>query len=140
MRIMPIRGRSQSLASLLIANRLAKPWLPSSELAANAGGTHSIDCGCLPGIPRMLQRTPHAQAPSYRPRDGRRVNGKETAGQLVVLYGTSTGVSSAKRTVLSQNSAGVPGTAEAKDAFGGETAVLWGSASGITGTGVPGAR
>ncbi|MEU1669217.1 integrin alpha [Streptomyces sparsogenes] len=98
---------------------------------------------------------------------GAYVNGKDTAGQLVVLYGTSTGVSSAKRTVLSQNSAGVPGTAEAKDAFGGETAygdfnsdgyddiavaaagedvggdtdggtlaVLWGSASGITGTGV----
>ncbi|MEU5614270.1 integrin alpha [Streptomyces sparsogenes] len=98
---------------------------------------------------------------------GAYVNAKDTAGQLVVLYGTSTGVSSAKRTVLSQNSAGVPGTAEAKDAFGGETAygdfnsdgyddiavaaagedvggdtdggtlaVLWGSASGITGTGV----
>lgn len=98
---------------------------------------------------------------------GAYVSGKETAGQLVVLYGTPTGVSSAKRTVLSQNSAGVPGTAEAGDAFGGETAygdfnsdgyddiavaaaaedvggdtdggtlaVLWGSASGITGTGV----
>ncbi|MGY0064079.1 FG-GAP-like repeat-containing protein [Streptomyces sp. LZ34] len=98
---------------------------------------------------------------------GAYVSGNKTAGQLVVLYGTSTGVSSAKRTVLSQNSAGVPGTAEANDAFGGETAygdfnsdgyddiavaaagedvggdtdggtlaVLWGSASGITGTGV----
>ncbi|ADI04599.1 integrin-like protein [Streptomyces bingchenggensis BCW-1] len=98
---------------------------------------------------------------------GAYVSGNKTAGQLVVLYGTSTGVSSAKRTVLSQNSAGVPGTAEAGDAFGGETAygdfnsdgyddiavaadgedvggdtdggtlaVLWGSASGITGTGV----
>ncbi|MEU5269743.1 integrin alpha [Streptomyces hygroscopicus] len=98
---------------------------------------------------------------------GAYVNGKDTAGRLVVLYGTSTGVSSAKRTVLSQNSAGVPGTAEAQDAFGGESAygdfnsdgyddiavaaagedvggdtdggtlaVLWGSVSGITGTGV----
>ncbi|MER5178786.1 integrin alpha [Streptomyces sp. NPDC002896] len=98
---------------------------------------------------------------------GAYVSGKKAAGQLVVLYGTSTGVSSAKRTVLSQNSAGVPGTSEAGDFFSSETAygdfngdgyddiavaaaredvdgdtdggtlaVLWGSASGITGAGV----
>jgi hypothetical protein len=98
---------------------------------------------------------------------GAYVNGRKTAGQLVTLYGTATGVSSAKRSTLSQDSAGVPGTAEAGDAFGAETAyadfngdgyddlavsapvekvgsdtnggtlaVLWGSASGLTGKGV----
>jgi hypothetical protein len=98
---------------------------------------------------------------------GAYVNGRKDAGQLVVLYGTSTGVSSAKRSVISQNTAGNPGTAETGDVFGAETAyadfngdgyddiavsspledvgsdvdggglaVLWGSANGITGTGV----
>ncbi|MCF3133950.1 FG-GAP and VCBS repeat-containing protein [Streptomyces olivochromogenes] len=46
------------------------------------------------------------------------VSGHKNAGQVVVLYGTKTGVSSAKRTTLSQNSAGVPGTAETGDQFG----------------------
>lgn len=98
---------------------------------------------------------------------GAYVNGLKNAGQLVVLYGTATGISSAKRTTLSQNSAGVPGSAEAGDAFasdtayadfngdgyddlavssphekvgtdtdGGTLAILWGSASGLTGKGV----
>ncbi|MEV8594243.1 VCBS repeat-containing protein [Streptomyces sp. NPDC052012] len=98
---------------------------------------------------------------------GAYVAGKEAAGQLVVLYGTSSGVSSAKRHSLSQNSTGVPGTAETGDEFGGESAyadfngdgyddvavsaptedadgdkdggtvaILWGSASGITGKGI----
>ncbi|MFF0161650.1 VCBS repeat-containing protein [Streptomyces sp. NPDC005263] len=95
------------------------------------------------------------------------VNGKKEAGQLVALYGTSTGVSSAKRTTISQNTSGTPGTAETGDHFandtayadfngdgyddlavgsagedvgsdvdGGGVAILWGSASGITGKGV----
>jgi hypothetical protein len=97
---------------------------------------------------------------------GAHVNGRAEAGQLVVLYGTSTGVSSAKRSVISQNTTGTPGTAEADDGFGydtayadfnddgyddiavaaaredvdgdtdgGTVAILWGSASGITGKG-----
>ncbi|MGP4091676.1 FG-GAP repeat domain-containing protein, partial [Streptomyces sp. KR55] len=99
--------------------------------------------------------------------DGAYVSGKEWAGQLVVLYGTSTGVSSAKRATISQNTTGTPGSAESGDGFGAETAyadfngdgyddvavgspgedvgsdkdggglaILWGSASGITGKGV----
>ncbi|MDC0767603.1 VCBS repeat-containing protein [Streptomyces sp. HD] len=95
------------------------------------------------------------------------VGGKKAAGQIVALYGTGTGVSSAKRSTVSQNTTGSPGTAEAGDWFGAETAyadfngdgfddiavsapgedvgsdvdggglaILWGSASGITGTGV----
>ncbi|MEU8753460.1 FG-GAP and VCBS repeat-containing protein [Streptomyces chartreusis] len=99
--------------------------------------------------------------------DGAYVSGKKAAGQLVVLYGTATGVSSAKRHTISQNTTGAPGTSEAGDSFGYDTAfadfngdgyddiavgasgedvgsdvdggglaVLWGSASGITGKGV----
>jgi hypothetical protein len=98
---------------------------------------------------------------------GAYVSGHADAGQVVVLYGTATGVSSAKRSTISQNTTGVPGTAEAGDGFSSETAyadfngdgyddlavaspyekvgtdtnggtlaVLWGSASGLTGKGV----
>jgi hypothetical protein len=50
------------------------------------------------------------------------VAGKESAGQVVALYGTSTGINSTKRTVISQDTAGVPGSAEAEDWFGAESA------------------
>ncbi|WP_420076710.1 FG-GAP and VCBS repeat-containing protein [Streptomyces sp. JL3001] len=54
--------------------------------------------------------------------DGAYVSGKKAAGQLVVLYGTATGVSSAKRHTISQNTTGAPGAAEAGDSFGYDTA------------------
>ncbi|NYV78514.1 FG-GAP-like repeat-containing protein [Streptomyces sp. UH6] len=94
------------------------------------------------------------------------VGGKAEAGQIVALYGSSTGISATKRTVISQDTAGVPGAAEAGDRFGLDTAfgdfdkdgcddlavgapgedvsgdvdagsvtILWGSASGLTGSG-----
>ncbi|MFD4626451.1 FG-GAP-like repeat-containing protein [Streptomyces sp. NPDC058475] len=53
---------------------------------------------------------------------GAYVSGHANAGQVVVLYGTANGVSSAKRTTISQNTSGVPGTAETGDQFGAETA------------------
>ncbi|MEU1706175.1 FG-GAP and VCBS repeat-containing protein [Streptomyces sp. NPDC005706] len=54
--------------------------------------------------------------------DGAYVSGKKGAGQLVVLYGSKSGVSSAKRSTISQNTAGNPGSAETGDHFGSETA------------------
>ncbi|MEU0898069.1 VCBS repeat-containing protein [Streptomyces massasporeus] len=53
---------------------------------------------------------------------GAYVSGKKDAGQFVVLYGTKTGVSSAKRSAISQNTTGNPGTAEAGDVFGADSA------------------
>ncbi|MEU6259539.1 FG-GAP-like repeat-containing protein [Streptomyces sp. NPDC047043] len=44
------------------------------------------------------------------------------AGAVVVLYGSSSGVSAARKTVITQNSTGVPGTAEEGDNFGGSLA------------------
>ena len=46
------------------------------------------------------------------------VSGHKGAGQVVALYGSASGITTTKRTTLSQNSAGVPGTAEAGDSFG----------------------
>jgi hypothetical protein len=53
---------------------------------------------------------------------GASVGGHANAGQVVALYGSASGVTSAKRTTISQNTTGVPGTAEAGDAFGYDTA------------------
>ncbi|MFF4270327.1 VCBS repeat-containing protein [Streptomyces sp. NPDC001536] len=52
-----------------------------------------------------------------------KVGGKGMAGYVAVLYGTKNGLDPAKRTVLSQNTTGVPGTAEAEDAFGEALAI-----------------
>ncbi|MGW0841225.1 FG-GAP and VCBS repeat-containing protein [Streptomyces sp. NPDC002787] len=46
------------------------------------------------------------------------VGGKKGAGQIVALYGSASGVTSTKRTTISQNTTGVPGSAETDDAFG----------------------
>ncbi|MER6343522.1 hypothetical protein ACWC10_02365 [Streptomyces sp. NPDC001595] len=51
------------------------------------------------------------------------VAGRAKAGAVVILYGGAQGVDAARRTVLSQNSTGIPGTAEAGDRFGASVVV-----------------
>ncbi len=46
------------------------------------------------------------------------VGGKKGAGYVAVLYGSANGLNTTKRQVFSQNTAGVPGSAETDDAFG----------------------
>ncbi|GGV57402.1 hypothetical protein GCM10010294_04060 [Streptomyces griseoloalbus] len=46
------------------------------------------------------------------------VDGKEGAGYVAVLYGSANGLRTATRQVFSQNTAGVPGSAETDDEFG----------------------
>lgn len=46
------------------------------------------------------------------------VSGRARAGYVVVMYGSPTGLDAGSRTFISQNTAGVPGTAEADDRFG----------------------
>ncbi|MFF7967385.1 hypothetical protein ACFZC3_18805 [Streptomyces sp. NPDC007903] len=46
------------------------------------------------------------------------VNGRSKAGAVSVVYGGSAGLKTATRTVITQDTAGVPGAAEAGDAFG----------------------
>jgi hypothetical protein len=55
---------------------------------------------------------------------GATVGGKRGAGQVVALYGSANGVTSTNRTTFSQNTTGVPGSAETDDWFG------WSSAYG----------
>ncbi|CAM5454106.1 FG-GAP-like repeat-containing protein [Streptomyces griseorubiginosus] len=56
------------------------------------------------------------------PAPGADVSGKEAAGAVVVLYGSSSGLAASRRRTITQNTAGVPGTAEAYDRFGAATA------------------
>ncbi|WP_328748822.1 FG-GAP-like repeat-containing protein [Streptomyces sp. NBC_00285] len=56
------------------------------------------------------------------PAPGANVAGKESAGAVVVLYGSSAGLAASRRRTITQNTSGVPGTAEAYDRFGAATA------------------
>ncbi|AXE87499.1 FG-GAP-like repeat-containing protein [Streptomyces sp. Go-475] len=94
---------------------------------------------------------------------GATVAGQARAGAVSVVYGSPSGPKTATRTLLTQNTAGMPGAAEADDAFGtalasadlntdgyadllvgtpgedggdtndGTVTVVWGSASGLSG-------
>ncbi|MFH8775459.1 VCBS repeat-containing protein [Streptomyces sp. NPDC017958] len=46
------------------------------------------------------------------------VGGKARAGAVVVNYGSKSGISASRHTVITQNTAGIPGTAETNDEFG----------------------
>ncbi|MEU0004157.1 FG-GAP-like repeat-containing protein [Streptomyces sp. NPDC006314] len=88
------------------------------------------------GLLTALPVTPAAAAPSRLTGDfngdgyldialgapSHQVGTAQQAGGVVVLYGSSSGVSAAKHTVITQNSTGVPGTAEEGDLFGGSLA------------------
>ncbi len=53
---------------------------------------------------------------------GSSVGSAQAAGAVIVLYGSSTGVSATRKTVITQNSTNVPGTAEEGDLFGASLA------------------
>ncbi|MCX4908539.1 FG-GAP and VCBS repeat-containing protein [Streptomyces sp. NBC_00878] len=83
------------------------------------------------------------------------VSSKAKAGYVAVTYGSATGISPAKKKLISRSTAGVPGSATASERFGASftkgdldgdgfsdlviaggkagSVVLWGSASGLTG-------
>ncbi|MFE6282733.1 VCBS repeat-containing protein [Streptomyces sp. NPDC057877] len=50
------------------------------------------------------------------------VNGRSGAGAVIVMYGSASGLSARKHVFLTQNSPGVPGSAEKGDYFGASTA------------------
>ncbi|EFL37311.1 conserved hypothetical protein [Streptomyces griseoflavus Tu4000] len=96
-------------AALLVAVVVAAPLAAAPPAAARHGA--------VPG---------DVNGDGYRdavlPAPGANVAGKEGAGAVVVLYGSKSGLSTSRRAVITQNTAGVPGSAEAHDGFGGATA------------------
>ncbi|MFE6338159.1 FG-GAP-like repeat-containing protein [Streptomyces sp. NPDC057798] len=88
------------------------------------------------GVLTALPATPARAAPSGLASDfngdgyrdiaigamGADVGSASGAGAVVVLYGSSSGVPAAKKAVITQNSTGVPGTAESDDRFGASLA------------------
>ncbi|OAH13408.1 FG-GAP repeat protein [Streptomyces jeddahensis] len=79
--------------------------LPLAAPAAAVGATADDFNG--DGYTDLVVATPKAK-----------VNGQSQAGQLTVLYGSASGVSTSRSALISQNTAGVPGAAEAYDKFG----------------------
>ncbi|MEU6667049.1 FG-GAP and VCBS repeat-containing protein [Streptomyces sp. NPDC046727] len=103
---LPLRG-STALAALFLAG-LTPPVLAGTAAAAPSG---------LPGdFNGDGYRDVAVAAPAAT------VNGKSWAGQVAVVYGTASGLNPAKRQLISQNTAGVPGDAEKDDEFGDQLA------------------
>jgi hypothetical protein len=99
-------------------------------------GTTALAALLFAGLTPVALSTPASAAPSGLPGDfngdGYRdvavaapaatVNGKLWAGQVAVVYGTASGLNPAQHQLISQNTAGIPGTAEADDEFGDQVA------------------
>ncbi|WP_225832373.1 FG-GAP and VCBS repeat-containing protein [Streptomyces sp. NK08204] len=99
----PLRG-STALAALLVASLTPVVLSPTPASAAPSGlqGDFNGD-----GYRDVAVAAPAAT-----------VNGRSWAGQVAVVYGTANGPDPARHQLISQDTAGVPGDAEAYDRFG----------------------
>ncbi|MFI9821145.1 FG-GAP-like repeat-containing protein [Streptomyces sp. NPDC052013] len=97
-----MRKRTLLLATALTSGLLAL----SAPSATAADGTARADFNG-DGYGDVAFAAPYAK-----------VDGQGMAGYVAVVYGGPAGLDPAHRTVISQNTAGVPGSAEAEDTFG----------------------
>ncbi|MEV7283792.1 hypothetical protein AB0O01_04355 [Streptomyces sp. NPDC093252] len=102
-----MRKRTLLMSATLLATGLT-PWAAASAQAAT-------------GVPGDVNKDGYRDVVVAAP--DATVAGHKKAGAVVVFYGTANGISSARRTVLTQNSPGVPGAAEAGDRFGAAVVV-----------------
>ncbi|WP_430382805.1 FG-GAP-like repeat-containing protein [Streptomyces sp. P10-4] len=110
----PHHKRSRSLAVLgatAVAATLAGGLLIALPGAASAAASGLADDFNGDGYRDLAIGAPGAVA-----------GGKAKAGAVVVTYGSSSGISAARRKTTSQDSSGVPGTSETSDRFGTELA------------------
>jgi hypothetical protein len=104
----PVRKRVLLMSATLLAAGLT-PLVAAGAAQAAVGTPGDID---KDGYRDVVVSAPDAA-----------VGGHAKAGALVILYGTAQGVSGTRRTVLTQNSTGVPGAAESGDRFGASVVV-----------------
>ncbi|AWE48511.1 FG-GAP-like repeat-containing protein [Streptomyces nigra] len=102
-----MRKRTLLMSATLLASGLSPLVATGAQAASGAPGDIDKD-----GYRDVVVSAPDAK-----------VSGHAKAGAVVVLYGTARGIDPSRRTVLTQNSTGVPGTAEAGDRFGAAVAV-----------------
>ncbi|MFJ8507705.1 FG-GAP repeat protein [Streptomyces avermitilis] len=102
-----MRKRTLLLAATLTTGLLTA--LPGSASAAPSGLTGDFNGD---GFGDIAFAAPYAK-----------VGDQTMAGYVAVVYGGATGLDPAKRTVIDQSSAGVPGTPEAEDTFGSALAI-----------------
>ncbi|MDO0934741.1 FG-GAP-like repeat-containing protein [Streptomyces sp. DG2A-72] len=99
-------------------------WRAAAVIAAALVGSMVLPVGPAAavhgGVPGDFNGDGYRDA--VLPAPGANVAGKEAAGAVVVLYGSSSGLATARRKTLTQNTTGIPGTAEAYDRFGAATA------------------
>ncbi|MEU0898072.1 FG-GAP-like repeat-containing protein [Streptomyces massasporeus] len=99
-----MRKRTILLATALTTGLLTALPATTATAAPAAGPTADFNGD---GYGDVAFATPYAK-----------VDGKGMAGYVAVVYGGATGLDPGKHTVISQNTAGVPGAAEAEDSFG----------------------
>ncbi|MER5185041.1 FG-GAP and VCBS repeat-containing protein [Streptomyces sp. NPDC002896] len=106
-----MRLAAATAAAAALTGGLVSLSAGTATAAAGASATqpHEADFN-LDGYPDIAVSAPEAS-----------VGGHEGAGQITVFYGSASGISASKRTTITQNSTGVPGTAEAGDMFGMST-------------------
>lgn len=95
-------------AAIVLAGVVGGALLPAAPAAAVHGP-----------VPRDFNGDGYRDA--VLPAPGANVSGKESAGAVVVLYGSASGLSTTRRKTITQNTSGVPGTSEAYDGFGTAT-------------------
>lgn len=100
-------GRCRAVATVVLAGLLGSVQVPSAHAA---GDTVPADFNG-DGYRDVVLRVPAAD-----------IAGREDAGAVIVLYGSASGLSAKSRVVITQNSPGVPGSAERGDYFGASTA------------------
>ncbi|MFG2434289.1 FG-GAP-like repeat-containing protein [Streptomyces sp. NPDC048508] len=142
-------GRSTRLTAPLAAAALlaggAGAWALTGATAQAATGSAAVqDDFNKDGYADLVIGAPDAT-----------VSGKAKAGYVAIMYGSASGLSTAKKQIVSRSTTGVPGSATASQSFGSAftkgdldkdgytdlviaggttgSVVLWGSASGLTG-------
>ncbi|MER7895663.1 FG-GAP repeat protein [Streptomyces sp. NPDC096046] len=100
-------GHCRVVAAVGLAGLLGSVQVPSAHAA---GDTVPADFNG-DGYRDVVLRVPAAD-----------IAGREDAGAVIVLYGSASGLSAKSRVMITQNSPGVPGSAERGDYFGASTA------------------